>query len=115
MADPRDLPREPPCARVPGEPNFHQSGSEAVDRAERDAKSQIVSGVRAATRADQTRRGRGGVGAILFDDEGDLGMLGGHPATPGDASRSGRVALVAAERRASPARFRGCFWMGSIR
>src|SRR5580658_1182112 len=114
MADPRDLPREPPCARVPAEPDFHQSGSEVVDRAERDAKSQIVSGVRAAPCADQAPSERGGVAGIILDDERNLGVRGGHPATPGDVSRSGRMSLVAAERRASPARFPDCFGLGSI-
>jgi hypothetical protein len=111
----RDSPREPPCARVPGELNLYQSGGEAVDRAERDAENQVVSGVRAAACADQARCGRGGGGALPFDDERDLSVLGRQTATPGAVSRGDGLALIAVERRARPARSGARLGLGSIR
>jgi hypothetical protein len=76
MADPRDLPRETPCARVPGESDLHQFCREAVDRAEREAQGQVVTGLGAAKLADESRNGRRERSAVRLDDEGDLGVPG---------------------------------------
>ncbi len=58
----------------------------------------------AAAGADQARCGRGSRGALLFDNEGDLRVLGRQTATPGAVSRGDGLAPIAAKRRARPAR-----------
>ena len=94
MVSPRDSPRDPPCARVPGESDLHQFCREAVDRTEREAQGQVVAGLGAAKLADESRNGRREGSAVRLDDEGDLGVPGRQPTTP-DAvsSREGMAQL----------------------
>jgi hypothetical protein len=74
-----------------------------------------VSGVRAAAPADQARYGRSGDGAIPFDNERDLRVLGRQTATPGAVSRGDGLARIAVKRRARPGRSGARFGLGSIR
>jgi len=76
MVSAQDSPRDPSCARVPGESHLRQFRREAVDRAEREAQGQVVAGLGAAKLADESRNGWREGSAARLDDESDLGVPG---------------------------------------